>query len=370
MNTLFSELRTGSLTLKNRVVMAPMTRSRAGQPGNLATDLMAKYYEQRAGAGLIITEATQVSPQGQGYAWTPGIHSATQVESWAKVTQKVHRAGGKIALQLWHVGRISHSALQPENALPVAPSAIKAKGNAFIVDENNQPKFVPFETPRALDTKELPGIVLDYVSAAKNAISAGFDAVEVHGANGYLLDQFLNTSSNVRTDNYGGSIENRARLLLEVVDAVVLAVGADRTGVRISPYGTFNDMHMEDAEDLFSYLVQQLNERGLAYLHVIDPRSQLDLSVAANQRKAKRLLELIRKHYDGALILAGGFDGQKAVVALTEGEADLVAFGKPFIANPDLPQRLLQNAELNAWDGNTFYGGDEKGYTDYPALQA
>ncbi|QGX40903.1 alkene reductase [Permianibacter aggregans] len=370
MKQLFNGLKTGKLDLKNRIVMAPMTRSRAGQPGNIPTELMATYYAQRAGAGLIITEATQISPQAQGYAWTPGIHSGAQVEGWKNVVGKVHDKGGKIIVQLWHVGRISHSALQPQNALPVAPSAIAAEGNAFITDAAGQPKFVPFETPRALEKRELAGIALDFANAARNAMAAGFDGVEVHGANGYLLDQFLNTSSNQREDEYGGSVENRARFLLEVTDAVVAAIGADRVGVRISPYGSFNSMQMDDPEALFSHLVTELNQRGLAYLHAIDPRSQMDQSDAGNQRKAKRMLELIRKHYDGALILAGGFSGESAAVALAEGQADLIAFGKPFISNPDLPERLLKKAALAEWDANTFYGGSEKGYTDYRQLSA
>lgn len=370
MQNLFNPLKTGKLDLKNRIVMAPMTRSRAGQPGNVPTEMMSTYYTQRASAGLIITEATQVSPQGQGYAWTPGIHSYAQLEGWKTIVDNVHAKGGKIVLQLWHVGRISHSALQPGGALPVAPSAIPAEGNAFITDENGQPKFVPFETPRALREEELVGITLDFVNAAKNAMAAGFDGVEIHAANGYLFDQFLNTISNTRTDQHGGSVENRSRFLLQVTDAVSKAVGADRVGVRISPYGTFNSMGMEDHEALFAYLVGQLNQRGLAYLHAIDPRSQLDQSDAGNTRKAKRMVELLRKHYDGALILAGGFNGEKAEATIIEGEADLIAFGKPFISNPDLPERLLSKAALSEWDANTFYGGSEKGYIDYQKLSA
>jgi N-ethylmaleimide reductase len=336
---------------------------------------MTEYYRQRAGAALIITEATQVSAQAQGYAWTPGIHTPEQVAGWKNVTAAVHKEGGKIVVQLWHVGRISHRALQPGQQLPVAPSAIAPEGNAFIVDEQGNPAFVPFETPRALERDEIPGIVADFVQAARHAIDAGFDGVEIHSANGYLLDQFLNTHSNQRDDEYGGSVENRSRLTLQVVDAVVATIGADRVGVRISPLGQFNSMGMDDPEALFGYLATQLNTRGLAYLHVISPHSQvtaesIDKETSKQVHLADRVLKAIRSRYDGVLMLAGGFDRDSAETSLARGDADLLAFGKPFLANPDLPKRLQQRAALNAPNPQTFYGGGASGYTDYPFLVA
>ncbi|NQD38485.1 alkene reductase [Permianibacter sp. IMCC34836] len=372
---LFTPITVGRWQLPHRVAMAPMTRSRAGQPGNVPTDMMTEYYRQRAGAALIITEATQVSATAQGYAWTPGIHTAEQVEGWKKVTDAVHREGGKIVVQLWHVGRISHRALQPGKQLPVAPSAIKPEGNAFIVDDQGNPAFVPFETPRALDRNEIHGIVADFVNAARNAIDAGFDGVEIHSANGYLLDQFLNTASNQRDDEYGGTIANRARLTLQVVDAVLATIGADRVGVRISPMGHFNSMGMDDPEAMYSYLSEELNKRGLAYLHVISPRSQVpadsaDKETGKQMQLADRILKAIRSRYDGVLMLAGGFDRSSAETSLASGEADLLAFGKPFLANPDLPKRLQLRAALNEPNPQTFYGGGASGYTDYPFLVA
>jgi len=372
---LFSPITVGRWQLPHRVAMAPMTRSRAGQPGNVPTELMTEYYRQRAGAALIITEATQVSAPAQGYAWTPGIHTPEQVEGWKKVTDAVHKQGGKIVSQLWHVGRISHRALQPGKQLPVAPSAIKPEGNAFIVDDRGNPAFVPFETPRALDRNEIHGIVADFVQAARNAIDAGFDGVEIHSANGYLLDQFLNTVSNQRDDEYGGTVANRARLTLQVVDAVLATIGADRVGVRISPLGQFNSMGMDDPETLYSYLSEELNKRGLAYLHLISPRSQVPSELIGSEiskqvNLADRILKSIRSRYDGVLMLAGGFDRSSAETSLANGEADLLAFGKPFLANPDLPKRLQLRAALNEPNGQSFYGGGASGYTDYPFLVA
>lgn len=372
---LFTPITVGRWQLPHRVAMAPMTRSRAGQPGNIPTELMTEYYRQRAGAAVIITEATQVSAQAQGYAWTPGIHTAEQVEGWKKVTEAVHKEGGKIVVQLWHVGRISHRALQPGKQLPVAPSAIKPEGNAFIVDDSGNPAFVPFETPRALDRNEIHGIVADFVNAARNAIDAGFDGVEIHSANGYLLDQFLNTASNQRDDEYGGTVANRARLTLQVVDAVLATIGADRVGVRLSPLGHFNSMGMDDPEAMYSYLAEELNKRGLAYLHVISPRSQvpaesINLETSKQVHLADRVLKAIRSRYDGVLMLAGGFDRVSAETSLASGEADLLAFGKPFLANPDLPKRLQLRAELNQPNPQSFYGGGASGYTDYPFLVA
>lgn len=367
---LFTPYTLGPHTLKNRLVMAPLTRSRAGQPGNLPTRLNAYYYAQRASAGLIISEATQVSRQGQGYAWTPGIHTPEQVAGWRVVTDAVHAAGGLIFNQLWHVGRVSHPALQPDGQLPVAPSAIAVSGLAFVADEHGAPAFLPYIAPRALAIEEMPYIVQQYAHGAKNALAAGFDGVEIHSANGYLLDQFLQTATNHRTDAYGGSIENRARLLLEVVAAVCEVWGSDRVGVRLSPLGTFNDMADADPEALFGYVAERLNEFDLAYLHLVD-----STHVAGNatrdtpEPRADALVRLIRERYRGTLIVCGGYDRARAEAALSEGRADLVAFGRPFIANPDLPDRLRDNAPLNPPDPDTFYGGGAKGYVDYPTLR-
>jgi N-ethylmaleimide reductase len=364
MPTLFEPLRLGDLTLPNRVIMAPLTRMRSKQPGNIPTELNATYYAQRASAGLIISEATQISQQGQGYPATPGIYSPEQVEGWQTVTSAVHRAGGRIFLQLWHVGRISHSSHQPNGQLPVAPSAIKAAGGTYSATW----KQVAFETPRALETDEIAGIVKDYAQAAKNAKDAGFDGVEVHGANGYLLDQFLQDGSNQRNDQYGGSVENRARLLLEVVDAVIAVWGAGRVGVRLSPYGTFNDMRDSDPIKLFTYVLEQLSSRGVGYAHVIEPRSSAAGSQDGNIAGAPDTAHLFRKAYSGALISAGGYERSDAMKVVEDGYADAVAFGRLFISNPDLPKRLEKDADLAKYDRGTFYGGAEKGYTDYPCL--
>ncbi|MGZ8243770.1 alkene reductase [Methylomagnum sp.] len=367
---LFAPYPLGPQTLKNRLVMAPLTRSRAGQPGNIPTRLNAHYYAQRASAGLIISEASQISLQGQGYAWTPGIHTAEQVAGWRLVTDAVHEAGGLIFNQLWHVGRVSHPALQPDGQLPVAPSAIAVSGMAFVTNEKGEPEFVPHVAPRALALEEMPYIVKQYVHGAKHALAAGFDGVEVHSANGYLLDQFLQTATNHRTDAYGGSIENRARLLLEVVEAVCEVWGSAQVGVRLSPLGTFGDMADADPEALFGYVAERLNDFGLAYLHLVD-----STHVAGNttrdtpEPRAEALVKLIRERYQGTLIVCGGYDQARAEAALSEGQADLVAFGRPFIANPDLPERLRENAPLNTPDPNTFYGGGAKGYVDYPTLK-
>jgi N-ethylmaleimide reductase len=339
------------LALNNRIVMAPMTRSRA-IGGNVPNPLAATYYAQRATAGLIVTEATQVSPQGVGYVRTPGIHSAEQVAGWRNVTDAVHRADGKIFLQLWHVGRISHPDFHG-GALPVAPSAIAAQGTVFTAEG---PK--PMVTPRALELAELPGIVAQFRAGADNAKRAGFDGVEIHGANGYLLDQFTRDGTNKRTDAYGGSVENRTRLPLEVLDAVVGVWGPARVGYRVSPNGAFNSMSDSDPARTFSHLVEQINRRGIAYLHVVDPVAD----------GAKRLSPLLRKAFDGTYIVNGGFDLATANAAIAGGEADLVAFGVPFLANPDLPARLRRGAPLNKPDQATFYAGDEKGYADYPEL--
>lgn len=362
MTTLFDPLKIGDVTAKNRLVMAPLTRMRSRQPGNIPYELNAEYYAQRASAGLIISEASQISQQGQGYPATPGIHSAEQVDGWRKVTKAVHEKGGAIFLQLWHVGRISHSSHQPGGALPVAPSAIAAKDSGTYTADW-QP--TPILTPRALETSELAGIVADYKKAAENAKAAGFDGVEVHGANGYLLDQFLQDGSNQRSDNYGGSIENRARLLLEVVDAVITVWGKGRVGVRLSPYGGFNDMSDSDPQKLFGYVLEQLSQRGIAYAHIIEPRAQSPGRSDDVSEDAPCTADIFRKSFKGVLISAGGYDSVSAKQAVESGKVDAVAFGRYFISNPDLPERIKAGIEFTKYDRNTFYGGTEKGYTDY-----
>jgi N-ethylmaleimide reductase len=353
---LFSPVEVGPLRLPNRVVMAPLTRSRAG-PGNVPTLLNALYYAQRASAGLIIAEATQIAPEGQGYISTPGIHSKEQIENWRCVTKAVHVAGGHVVLQLWHVGRISHPSFQPGGVLPVAPSAIRPKGQAFTTKG-----FEPIPTPRALEIAEIPGIVHKYAQAARNALAAEFDGVEVHAANGYLIDQFLRDQTNKRTDRYGGSIENRTRFLLEVVDAVSAVAGGERTGVRISPQNGQNDISDSDPQALFNYVAEQLSERGLAYLHIIEGDTGGVPVPPFDYANLKRL-------FGGIVIANNGFDKARANEAIWKARADLVAFGKPFISNPDLVIRLLLDAPLLPANRETFYGGAEQGYTDYPILR-
>jgi N-ethylmaleimide reductase len=366
---LFQPVRLGRYNLPHRMVMAPLTRSRARQPGNVPSALNACYYAQRASAALIVTEATQVSQQGQGYAWTPGIHSREQIEGWRLVTDAVHKAGGLIFLQLWHVGRISHPSLQPDGMLPVAPSAIKPRGEAFIENENGEGELVPFVTPRALQIEEMPYLVRQYARGSRNALEAGFDGVEVHAANGYLFDQFINSSTNRRTDAYGGPIENRMRLLIDVVEAVSDVWGQDRVGVRLSPLGTFNDMGDDDPETTFGRVAEKLNGGSLAYLHIINPAivGAIEKGIEPDPG-ALRMLELMRERYRGTLIIAGGFDHDTAEGWLQQGKADLIAFGRKFLANPDLPERFRSQASLNVDDPSTYYGGGAKGYTDYPTL--
>lgn len=356
MTDLFSPVSLGSIQLKNRMVMAPLTRNRAGT-GNVPTDLNALYYQQRASAGLIITEATPISAMGHGYPATPGIHTPAQVEGWKKVVQAVHAKGGKIVLQLWHVGRISHPSLLPDNALPVAPSAIKPAGQAFTYQG-----LQDFVTPRALELAELPGIVADYATATKHALEAGFDGVEVHAANGYLLDQFLRDGSNKRPDQYGGSLENRSRLLLEVVKAVVAVAGADKVGVRISPLNPFNDMADSNPQVLFNHVAEVLSPLGLAYLHAVE-------GGMGGGEVAPFDFNVLRKHFKGPYIANLAYDKAKGNAAIASGHADAIAYGVPFLANPDLVERFRQDAPLNAPDQASFYGGSEKGYTDYPTLQ-
>lgn len=355
---LFEPYTAGSLELRNRIVMAPLTRSRAGE-GNVPQELNRLYYEQRSGAGLIISEATQISQLGQGYISTPGIHSPQQIEGWKKIVDAVHSKGSKIVLQLWHVGRISHSAFHGQQ--PVAPSAIAPRNMQTYTAEG----LKPIPEPRALKRDEIPNVINEYRQAAENAKKAGFDGVEVHGANGYLLDQFLEDGTNKRDDDYGGSIENRARLLLEVTDAVIDIWGSDRVGVRLSPGGSFNDMYDSTPQETFGYAVQQLNQRNLAYLHLIETPPQ-DGEHAVPDLSHR----FFRSMFNGTLMVAAGYTFEKACRVINDGTADLVAFGKLFIANPDLVDRFKQDAQLNEPDPSTFYGGDEKGYTDYPTLGA
>jgi N-ethylmaleimide reductase len=364
MTTLFTPGHLGDISISNRVIMAPLTRMRSKQPGNIPHELNAEYYAQRASAGLIIAEATQIMPEGTGYPATPGIHDAAQVVGWKKVTEAVHAKGGKIVLQLWHVGRISHTSLQPNGQLPVAPSAIRPEGMAITA----KGQYVPFETPRALETHEIGGLLDAYELAAKNAKEAGFDGVEIHAANGYLLDQFLQDGSNTRTDSYGGSIENRARLLLEVTDRVTPVWGAGHVGVRLSPYGTFNDMHDSDPVALFTYVLQQLSTRHIAYAHVIEPRASLAGGGDKTVADAPSTSALFRKSFSGAFISAGGHDRATALDNVQTGAADAVAFGRFYISNPDLALRLERNIPLTPYDRSTFYGGGAKGYTDYPVM--
>jgi len=352
---LLSPIKIGPYIFPNRVIMAPLTRMRA--PENIPTELMKTYYVQRASAGLIISEATPITPLGIGYPATPCIYNELQVAGWKQITEAVHAADGRIFLQLWHVGRISHPDFH-HGDLPVAPSAIAPKGEA--VTPNG---MKPFVTPRALDTAEIPAIVEQYRQAAKNALAAGFDGVEIHSANGYLLDQFLRDGSNQRTDRYGGSPENRARFLLEVNEAVADVWGADRVGIRLSPSGTFNDMSDSDPETIFGYLLGQLNRFGLAYVHIVD-------ALESDIRHGAKVvaLSVLRQTYNGNLIVCGEYDQARAEQVLAQKLADAVAFGRLYIANPDLVERFSQNAALNTPDPSTFYGGSEKGYTDYPFL--
>ena len=365
MTSLFEPTHAGDITLANRIAMAPLTRNRA--PDAIPTELTATYYAQRATAGLIISEATAISPEGQGYADVPGLYGTEQLDGWKKVTRAVHEAGGKIVVQLWHVGRISHTSLQPGHAKPVAPSAIRAHAKTVLL-KDGVPTFTDTSEPRALDAEELPRIVQDYRHAARNAIAAGFDGVEIHAANGYLLEQFLKTGANQRTDDYGGSIKNRARLMLEVTRAVVDAVGHDRVGIRLSPVTPANDIVDENPQPLFDYVVRELGKLGLAYVHVIEgatggPRELPDRPFDyAELRNAYRAAG-----GKGAWMVNNAYDRALAEAALANG-ADIVAFGRPFISNPDLVERLKQNAPLNELNRDTLYGGGAKGYTDYPTL--
>jgi N-ethylmaleimide reductase len=354
--SLFMPIRIGAIDLANRMVMAPLTRSRAAA-GLVPGPLAAEYYGQRATAGLIITEATQVSVLAQGYIATPGIYTEEQVAGWRRVTDEVHRRGGRIVVQLWHVGRVSHTSLLPSGEVPVAPSAIRANTQTFTSEGR-----VDVSTPRELALEEIPGIVDDFRRAARNAIDAGFDGVEVHGANGYLIDQFLRDGANRRGDAYGGSIENRTRFMFEVVQAVANEIGADRTGVRLSPVTPASDLRDSDPQPLFERAVERLDSLGIAFVHVIEgatggPRDNIPFDYAA-----------LRAKFRGAWIVNNGYDQTMAETAVREGRADAVAFGTPFLANPDLVRRFRENAPLNAPDPQTFYGGGAEGYVDYPFL--
>jgi N-ethylmaleimide reductase len=366
MNKLFTPLQVGDMTLANRVVMAPLTRNRASA-GQVPNDLMVTYYTQRAnpatGAGLIITEASQISPMAQGYLDTPGIYSPEQVAGWKKVTDAVHAQGGKIVIQLWHVGRISHTSLLPGGAAPVSSTRQAAKGKTYIAGG-----FAEVSAPRALATEEIAGIVEDYRKAARNALDAGFDGVEIHAANGYLIEQFLRDSCNDRTDRYGGSIENRTRFLVEVATAITQEIGAGRTGIRLSPITPANDIGQDShAQALFQHVINQLAALKLAYCHVVEgatggPRDLTEQGVAPFDYAA------LRAAFPGAWMVNNGYDRSMALDVVQAGSADLVAFGKPFIANPDLGRRLRDAADWNALDPKTLYGGGAAGYTDYPAL--
>jgi N-ethylmaleimide reductase len=355
---LFEPYRLGPLELPNRIVMAPLTRNRAAL-GNVPSSLAAKYYAQRASAGLIISEATQVAPEGQGYEATPGIHSPEQIEGWREVTKAVHANGGRIFLQLWHVGRVSHVSLQPGGQRPVAPSAIKANTKTFIGGE-----FLETSPPRALQLDEIPGVVAAFRQGAANAIAAGFDGVEVHGANGYLLDQFLRDGANRRDDAYGGSIENRARLLLEVLAEVIGEVGAGRVGVRVSPVSPSNDISDSNPGALFAHVIERIDALAPVYIHVVEGATGGDRNFGAPFDYG-----VLHRNFRGTYIANNGYGLASAIDAVASGRADLIAFGKAFLANPDLVARLRANAPLNAPDKTTFYGGGAKGYTDYPALE-
>ena len=349
MPTLFDSLQLGSLTLPNRIFLAPLTRARAGQQ-RVPNALMAEYYRQRAGAGLILTEATSVTPMGVGYANTPGVWSEEQVSGWKLITQAVHEAGGRIFLQLWHVGRISDPMFL-DGVLPVAPSAIAAAGHVSLVRPEK-----PFVTPRALDLSEIPGVIEAYRKGAENAQLAGFDGVEIHGANGYLLDQFLQTKTNHRTDDYGGSLENRARLMLEVTDAVVSVWGADRVGMHLAPRGDAHDMGDANPLETFSHVAHELGRRKIAF-------------ICARERQAPDSIgPALKRAFGGVYVANEKFTLETGNAILAAGDADAVAFGVPFLANPDLPKRFSLNAPLNVPDSSTFYADGAKGYTDYPAL--
>ena len=362
---LFSPLQVGPYRLAHRVVMAPLTRMRAERPGLAPRPLNAEYYAQRATpGGLIIAEASPVAATGFGNPGVPGVYSEAQIKGWRAVVDAVHAKGGLIFLQLWHVGRVSHSSFQPGGVLPVAPSAVPISPTLKTMTADG--KVTTYETPRALETGEISGVVDSFRQAASNALKAGFDGVEIHGANGYLIEQFLQSHTNLRTDQYGGSIENRSRFLMEVTKAVVEVWGADRVGIRLSPYGIANGSGEPDPMPLYTQIVQSLNPLGLAYLHFIEPRSSGAGRAEVNHQNVPSAMVLFRPIWKGVLITAGGFTGETANAAIEAGHADAIAFGRIFISNPDLPRRLSEGFLLTPYNRATFYGGEEKGYTDYP----
>jgi N-ethylmaleimide reductase len=360
---MFTPTNLGAIALSNRIVMAPLTRMRAVE-GDVPNPLAKTYYSQRAGAGLIITEATQISILGKGYPATPGIYSTEQTTAWKEIVEAVHAKGGKIVAQLWHVGRISHSSLHAEQGLPEAPSALAPAGQTYGADW----KLHDYETPVAMTVADISRLVKEFALAAQNAMTAGFDGVEIHSANGYLLDQFLQDKTNHRTDQYGGSVENRLRLLCEVIESVATVFASNRIGVRLSPYGSFNDISDSDPMTLFNAVIEKMNGYQLAYLHMIEPRSTSAGGNDDSNAAAPITSEIFRAAYQGKLISAGGYDQAMGEAALEAGLADAVAYGRLYISNPDLAERFQSGAALNAYDRATFYGGAEVGYTDYPAL--
>ena len=363
---LFSPLKIGPYQLKHRLVMAPLTRMRAEKPSLAPRPLNAEYYAQRTtSGGLLIAEASPVMATGFGSPGVPGIYSERQIKGWREVVDAVHAKGGVIFLQLWHVGRVSHSSFQPGGVLPVAPSAVPIPADLKTMTADG--KVVRYETPRALETSEIPGVIDAYRQAARNALKAGFDGVEIHGANGYLIEQFLQSHTNLRTDQYGGSTENRTRFLMEVTQAVIEVWGADRVGVRLSPYGVANGSGEPDPMPLYSHAIKSLDPLGLAYLHFVEPRSSGAGRAEVNHQNVPAAMVLFRPMWSGKLITAGGFTGETADAAIAAGHADAIAFGRIFISNPDLPRRLQRGFPLTPYNRATFYGGEAAGYTDYPA---
>lgn len=368
-NVLFTPTQLGPFTLRNRIVLPPLTRSRSSQPGNIANELMATYYSQRAGAGFMVSEGTQIEPRGQGYAWTPGIYSPEQIEGWKKVTTAVHAEGGIIFAQLWHVGRVSHTSLQPHGGEPVGPSALPARSvKVFIETAPGAGALAEPSTPRALSTAEVKELVQLYAQAARNALEAGFDGVELHCANGYLVNQFISAHSNVRTDEYGGSLENRLRFLAEITQAVADVVGADRLGVRFAPLFASTDEERvylglveENPHETYIEAIKVLEAVGIAYLSLAEADWDDAPELPDTFRRA------VRETFSGRIIYAGKYTPQRAEAAITAGWADMVAFGRPFIANPDLPARIANDWPLNTLDATSMYGGTERGYTDYPS---
>ena len=364
-DTLFEPLTIGAVQLKHRIVMAPLTRMRASRPGNVPNALNALYYTQRATeGGLIIAEASQVAPEGQGMPATPGIHTDEQRDGWKLVTDGVHAKGGRIFLQLWHVGRISHSSHQPGGLAPVAPSAIAAEGNALTTDFTP----APFEVPRALSLDEIEQIKQAYVAAGRRAMDAGFDGVEIHSANGYLLEQFMISRSNVRTDRYGGSLANRMRLPLEVAELLAIDLGSDRVGIRLSPFGIANDSGETDPLTLYREIIKELNKLKLAYLHLVEPRASGAGQRDVYHQNVPSGCQTFRPYWDQVLITAGNFTAENAAETVAKGDADAIAFGRYFISNPDLPRRIQRGDPFTPYDRPTFYGGGTQGYTDYRAF--